>query len=231
MGIFDIFKKENKISKNNQSILHGIDCREWNDGYKNDEKSLIKFLKKQLNSKSPKEFINFIKKRDLYRKFIYNKANDTMHKISVTEPKGAVSLGLTKLGFCFFPSLALEKDMSIRGFRIVDTNITYGKEKGMKFEKGKTLIITSLDFKQEYLDFWKKKLSWENTVYYISFQFVDLDEDEYKFIKPFENKLKRNCTLDTWTEFAEVGYVGLFSTEKRKAYPINRFQTYLTFEE
>ena len=37
--------------------------------------------------------------------------------------------------------------------------------------------------------------------------------------------------LDTWNEFIDVGHAGLFATEKRKAYPINRFQTYLVFEE
>ena len=53
------------------------------------------------------------------------------------------------------------------------------------------------------------------------------------FLKPFESKLKQNSPklLDTWSEFIDVGYAGLFATEKRKAYPINRFQTYLVFEE
>ena len=174
-----------------------------------------------------------LKKRDLYRKFVYQEANETMNKISVSEPKGEDSWGLTKLGFCFFPSAGLEKDMDIHAFRIVDTDVTYERKKGMKFEKAKTLIILSLDIKEKYLDFWKKKLSWDKPVYCIGFQFVDLDKDEYKFLKPFESKLKQNSPklLDTWNEFIDVGHAGLFATEKRKAYPINRFQTYLVFEE
>jgi hypothetical protein len=231
MGLFDIFKssKERKTF----GTLHGMDLREWNDGYKSDEKSIIKFVKKKLDSMSSKEFLNFLKKRDLYRKFVYQEANETMNKISVTEPKGISSLGLTKLGFSFFPSAALEQDMDINSFRIVDTEVTYEKKRGMKFEKSKTLIILSLDRKQKYLDFWKKKLSWGKSVHYIGFQFVDLDEDEYKFLKPFENKLMQNSPklYDTWNEFIDVAHKGLFATEKRKAYPINRFQTYLVFEE
>ena len=230
MGLFDIFKGE---KKNFSTTLHGLNLREWDDGYKRDEKSLIKFIKKKLDSMTTKEFLNFLKKRDQYRKFVYQEANETMNKISVSEPKGEASWGLTKLGFCFFPSAGLEKDMNIHAFRIVDTDVTYERKKGMKFEKAKTLIILSLDIKEKYLDFWKKKLSWDKPVYYIGFQFVDLDKDEYKFLKPFESKLKQNSPklLDTWNEFIDVGHAGLFATEKRKAYPINRFQTYLVFEE
>ena len=38
MGLFDIFKssKERKTF----GTLHGMDLREWNDGYKSDEKSI-----------------------------------------------------------------------------------------------------------------------------------------------------------------------------------------------
>ena len=148
MGLFDIFKGEKKKIS---TTLHGLNLREGDDGYKRDEKSLIKFIKKKLDSMTTKEFLNFLKKRDQYRKFVYQEANETMNKISVTEPKGISSLGLTKLGFSFFPSAALEQDMDINSFRIVDTEVTYEKKRGMKFEKSKTLIILSLDRKQKYL--------------------------------------------------------------------------------
>ena len=64
MGLFDIFKssKERKTF----GTLHGMDLREWNDGYKSDEKSIIKFVKKKLDSMSSKEFLNFLKKRKIY---------------------------------------------------------------------------------------------------------------------------------------------------------------------
>jgi hypothetical protein len=122
--------------------------------------------------------------------------------------------------------------MNIAGFRVLDTEVTYDKKDGYKFEKSKTLIILSLDRKQKYLDFWKKKLSWDKAVHYIGFQFVDLDEDEYELLKPFEKKLstKSSKLHGDWSKFLEVHDV-LFTTPKRKKYPINRFQTYLAFEE
>ena len=120
---------------------------------------------------------------------------------------------------------------SIRSHSISNL-LNFNPEEKIKFEKSKTLIILSLDRKQEYLDFWKKKLSWDKAVHYIGFQFVDLDEDEYELLKPFEKKLsiKSSKLHGDWSKFLEVHDV-LFKTPKRKKYPINRFQTYLAFEE
>lgn len=231
MGIFDIFKSEKK----NHTLLgtcHGMDCREWNDGYKKDEKSLIKFVKKKLESMTKKEFIDFLKKRENYRKFVHNEVNNEINEILVTEPKGLSSYGLTKFGSVYYSSFAVERDIDISAFKIVDSDVKYERKKGMKFEKSKTLVILSQDRLTKYLKYWEKKLSWGKAVHYIGFQFVDLDKDEYKFLKPFEKKLKsKNITVDDMREFVNVGYAGLFGTEKRKAYPINRFQTYLVFEE
>ena len=56
MGLFDIFKEK----RTTFGTLHGMDVREWNDGYKKDEKSIIKFIKKKLESMTQKEFINFL---------------------------------------------------------------------------------------------------------------------------------------------------------------------------
>ena len=159
-------------------------------------------------------------------------ANDEMNKLKVTEPKGMSSLGLTKFDWVFYPRILLERDSDISGFKIVDSNVPYQKGGGIKFEKGKTLVILRQDRKQKDLDYWKKKLPWEKTVHSVGFQFVDLDDDEYTFLKPFENKFKnKNYSVDMMQDFINNGYGGLFETEKRKAYPINRFQTYLTFEE
>ena len=78
-----------------------MDIREWNDGYKNNEKAIIKFVKKKLDSMSSEEFLSFLKKRESYRKFVDHEANETMNKITVTEPKGVLH-GLTSLGFVFY---------------------------------------------------------------------------------------------------------------------------------
>ena len=229
MGIFDIFKsKKNEI----YNILHGLDLRDWTDGYKADNKGIIKFVNDKLKKLSNEEFIKFLKKRDNYRKFVDQDLSDTMKKISITEPKGLSALGLTKLGFVYYPKSCIEKDISIMGFRIVDTNVRYEKGEGMKFEKGKTLVRFRIHKENKDTEYWDKKINWNNRVMSAGFQFVDLDEDEYKFLKPFENKLKQNKPnlWQIWSDYLEADDA-LFSTNKRKAYPINRFQSYLVFEE
>ena len=233
MGIFDIFNSKKTSNVGSLGVYHGMDLREWNDGYKSDEKGILKFIKAKLKSMSDDEFIKFLKNRDFYRKFTHHEANDEMNKLKVTEPKGLSSLALTKFDWVFYPKILLERDIDIKGFRIVDSDVAYeGKKKGMKFKKGKTLVMLSQDRKQKYLKYWEKNLSWQKTVHMMGFQFVDLDDDEYKFLKPYENKFKnKNFNNEAWDEFITNGYGPLFSTEKRKAYPINRFQTYLVFEE
>ena len=233
MGIFDIFNSKKTNNTSSLGVYHGMDLREWNDGYKSNEKGILKFVKAKLRSLSDDEFIKFLKNRDLYRKFTHQEANDEMNKLKVTEPKGQSSLGLTKFDWVFYPKILLERDSNIIGFKITDSDVAYeGKKKGMKFKKGKTLVMLSQDRKQKYLKYWEKNLSWQKTVHAMGFQFVDLDDDEYKFLKPYENKFKnKNFNNEAWDEFITNGYGPLFSTEKRKAYPINRFQTYLVFEE
>ena len=39
MGVFDIFKTKQTTF----GTLHGMDKREWNDGYKQDTKAIVKF--------------------------------------------------------------------------------------------------------------------------------------------------------------------------------------------
>ena len=235
MGLFDIFKEK----PTTVGTLHGMDLREWNDGYKSDDKSIIKFVNNKLKSMSHEKFLNFLKKRELYRKFTDEEANEKMNKLSVTEPKGIYSLGLTKLSFVFYPighlntnlDQALKDDStSMTGFRIVDTDVTYEK-KEMKFKKSKTLIILSVHNNQKW---WAKKINYEKVMRSIGFQFVDLDKDEYELIKTFEKGFDSNSkSLATWVKFLDNdgAYGALFDTPKRKKYPINRFQSYLAFEE
>ena len=60
MGIFDIFNSKKTKNVSSLGVYHGMDLREWNDGYKSDEKGIIKFLKAQLKSMSDDEFIKFL---------------------------------------------------------------------------------------------------------------------------------------------------------------------------
>ena len=56
-----------------------------NDGYKSDEKGILKFIKAKLKTMSDDEFIKFLKNRDLYRKFTHHEANDEMNKLVIEE--------------------------------------------------------------------------------------------------------------------------------------------------
>jgi hypothetical protein len=180
---------------------------------------------------SPEKFLNFLKNRESYRKFVDQEANKTMNKISVTEPKGD-TLGMTKLGFIFYPRNLLKDktdDTQPTGFRIVDSDVSF-ENKEVKFEKSKTLIILTVHNNQEW---WTKRINYGKEIRSIGFQFVDLDEDEYEFIKSYEEKLIKNDSKlnDVWGDFITDKHNALFDTEKRKTYPINRFQSYVAFEE
>ena len=59
MGLFDIFKEK----PTTLGAFHGMDLREWNDGYKSDDKSIIKFVNSKLKSISHENFLNFLKKK------------------------------------------------------------------------------------------------------------------------------------------------------------------------
>ena len=68
----------------------------------------------------------------------------------------------------------------------------------------------------------------------VSFQYVDLDKSEYKFIKPLYSKITNTKKDDLYKHIMELykGYhFGLGETEKRKAYPINRYNTFYGFKE
>ncbi len=44
MGIFDIFNSKKTSNVGSLGVYHGMDLREWNDGYKSDEKGILKFV-------------------------------------------------------------------------------------------------------------------------------------------------------------------------------------------
>jgi len=229
MGIFDIFKsKERKTF----GTLHGMDLREWNDGYKSKDKEIIKFVQKKLNSMTYEKFLKFLSKRENYRKFVDEEINDTMNKATVSHPKGSLaSVGLPKFDYAYYPkNLLNHKDFDeTYGFRIVDCDLIYEDK---EFKKGnfKTLVKFNISNNQKW---WGKRISSEKEIRAMSFQFIDLDENEYELIKDFENKIKKKASnlVDVWSELNTLFYNGLLATKKRKAYPINRFQTYLAFEE
>ena len=75
-----------------------MDLREWNDGYKSDDKKIIKFINDKISSMSYEEFLNFLKNKENYRKFLDEVANDRFNKIYITDPKGDSSKFLPNIG-------------------------------------------------------------------------------------------------------------------------------------
>ena len=228
MGFFDIFKTEQPKTL---GTLHGMDLREWNDGYKSDDKKIIKFINDKISSMSYEEFLNFLKNKENYRKFLDEVANDRFNKIYITDPKGDSSKFLPNIGFVLYPRIFLnpkEKEIPI-GYKIADNNFMYDGEK-MVEGNFKTLIIISFD-KNE--DWWAERVNSKKKIRSVGFQFVDLDEEEYNLIKDSEKTIRKNDTnlLKAWGDIHINLHKGIFVTEKRKKYPINRFQTYLAFEE
>ena len=119
---------------------------------------------------------------------------------------------------------------TVRGFRVLNALETYNVQGTFS---GKTLAILHIN---NYTKDWKKKLKYSKKVRRLSFQYLNLDQLEYKLLKPYENKLnktnfKENEALDLWVEIHNKVFGELFNTEKRKKYPINMFQSYLAFHE
>ena len=85
----------------------------------------------------------------------------------------------------------------------------------------------------------------------IFMQLIDLDEEEYNFIKDYDDKIKQLTLviknnkplpqlsvkkakedLETrYTEMRDAIHDGMFQTEKRKKFPINRYDSYIGWSE
>ena len=79
----------------------------------------------------------------------------------------------------------------------------------------------------------EKKIDYDGRIRSFSYQFLNLDNEEYELLKPFEKKIMRqgDKLIDTYIEFSNAIFTGLLNTEKRKKYPIDQFRSFLGFEE
>ena len=159
-----------------------------------------------------KGLVKFIKKKikdgtlkkELDYKFVDTKVNETINQVKT--PQGI---------FYIARNLINHKDIDI--------------VKAFKITKDE-LIIFNVCNNQNY---WSKKIDYDGEIRTLTFQFIELDKDEYKLLKPFEKKImkKSEKLIDTYLDLREVIFNGLFATKKRKEYPINRFMTFVGFEE
>jgi len=151
-----------------------------------------------------------IKKKTLKKEYsttIKDKTiSDTINEVKVA------SAGSFFIPRNFINEKDYEKTM---GFRIID----------------KSLIILNIKNDQEW---WSTKIDYEEEIRSISMQMIDLDDEEYEFLKPLDFKLKKytNPNLyDYWYDMWKGIYTGLFKTEKRKKFPINRYLSFTCFGE
>lgn len=232
MGLFDIFKSEKK----EYGILHCFDLATTglSDGYSEKTKELIKLINTKLKNKDESQFIKWLAKNPGYRRFEDKEIDsDSISVIYLKKHKplhGEICKSMKQ--FLIPKNLIDHKDdkNTVRGFRVLDSIETYNEQGA---PSGKTLAILNI---QNYTSYWAKKLKYSKKVRRMSFQYLNLDQLEYKLLKPYENKLnktnfKGNEAVDFWIEVQNKVFTELFNTEKRKKYPINMYQAYLAFHE
>ena len=225
MGLFDIFKTEAKTLEN----LSCICINEWNDGYTATGPQVIGFIKEKIESMSYEKFISFLKKRDEYLRItdeeLNNEEKHPMNKITL---KGSTN------GFFPYPKHFLNlnsEDWDIVSYRIVDSKTRYIPEKiggdGMEYGDFKCLEILTIHDQMN-------KYPCDNPTRGAGIQFVDLDDDEFELLKPLDDKLKKYKDpklYNHWLAMWEGIYKGIFTTKKRKKFPINRYMSFTCFGE
>ena len=235
MGIFDIFKSKAE----DFGTLHCLNIREWNDGYKLNTKDLVNFVKKQTKNKSESEFINFVEKREQYRKFEDKNISDTLNKITCTKYNGEDDLLLPKINHFIYPKNFVDAHLKqVFAFKILKHNVGIEDEKA---KEGNFKILTILWIQNQTEPehtIAGKDVGYSKRIRDLSFQFIVLDKMEYEHLKPWE-KMYSNTKGDEYAEAWDKGDMnnaifgddGIFATKKRKKYPVNYFQAFLAFEE
>ena len=221
MGIFDIFKVKNNLD----GILDTLYCtnrNEWTDGYKN--KNPTELINKSKSLKDQK-FFEYLKKRPRYLEITNHlEISDGVSKI---ECSGDVK------GYFIYPTYYLDNanskdnDLIVQGMRLIKDKVSYDDKEGYKFQETNTLEIINIEIPDN------KKMFKPQNYYFVGFQYVDLDSDEYKLIKPLYSKIKnlkkdnlKECIIELYKGY----HFGLGETEKRKAYPINRYNSFFGFK-
>ena len=219
MGIFDVFKSKNPI-EDVLTTLHCINRNEWTDAGKSfSPKELIKKSK----SLDDDKFINYIKKSSRYLKL--------ENHFEINEGVSKISCSGNVKGHFVFPSFYLnvnkKSDILVQGMRIIKSKVSYNPDDGYKITDGFSLEILNIDLED-------KKTFKPRKCHSVTFQYVDLDKDEYKYIKPLYSKttnINKDGLFDNVIELFKGYHYGLGATEKRKAYPINRYNSFYGFKE
>ena len=210
MGIFDIFKGSSEVDVFGTYNLLST-AGKFDTGYKQDTKGLIKFVKKHLKDGTLKKELD-------YRVSDEN-ISETINKVKTSGH-----------GIFYIPAKLINSDEHDRlsGFKIMDVPLQNNHEKiNGKF---KDLVILNISKNHEY---WEKKIDYDGRIRSFSYQFINLDKDEYELLKPYEKKIMRkgDKLIDVYIDFYNAIHTGLLNTDKRKKYPIDQFRSFLGFEE
>lgn len=210
MGLFDIFKVNNEVDIFGEYNLLST-AGKFDTGYKQDTKGLIKFVKKHLK--------NGTLKKELDYKFSDENISETINKVKTSGH-----------GIFYIPAKLINNDEhdKIQGFKIMD--VPFKNNHDEINGKYKNLVVLNISKNHEY---WGKKIDYDGRIRSFAYQFINLDKQEYELLKPYEKKILRegDKLIDTYIEFYNTIYTGLFNTDKRKKYPIDQFRTFLGFEE
>ena len=217
------------MSLENFGILHGLCNTENSD----------EVVGEAFESATKGQLISHLKEQENYLKVSDKKVSDKMNLI---ELKGAY------IGYFVYPINSLKRDR-VQSYRIDEMEDRFIPESmgGKGWEKGNFDCLQIINIEKPL-----KELTLDNHIgRKIAMQLIDLDEEEYNFIKDYDDKIKQLTLviknnkplpqlsvkkakedLETrYTEMRDAIHDGMFQTEKRKKFPINRYDSYIGWSE
>ena len=217
------------MSLENFGILHGLCNTENSD----------EVVRKAFESAVKGKLISHLKEQENYLKVSDKKVSDKMNLI---ELKG------TYIGYFVYPINSLKRDR-VQSYRIDEMEDRFIPESmgGKGWEKGNFDCLQIINIEKPL-----KELTLGNHIgRKVFMQLIDLDEEEYNFIKDYDDKIKQLTLviknnkplpqlsvkkakedLETrYTEMRDAIHDGMFQTEKRKKFPINRYDSYISWSE
>ena len=217
------------MSLENFGILHGLCNTENSD----------EVVGEAFESATKGQLISHLKEQENYLKVSDKKVSDKMNLI---ELKG------TYIGYFVYPINSLKRDR-VQSYRIDEMEDRFIPESmgGKGWEKGNFDCLQIINIEKPL-----KELTLGNHIGRKFFmQLIDLDEEEYNFIKDYDDKIKQLTLviknnkplpqlsvkkakedLETrYTEMRDAIHDGMFQTEKRKKFPINRYDSYIGWSE
>ena len=196
-------------------------------------------IEKVYKSYTEGELISYLKKQENYLKVSDKKVSDKMNLI---ELKG------TYIGNFIYPINSLKRDR-VQSYRIDEMEDRFIPESmgGKGWEKGNFNCLQIFNIEKPL-----NELTLGNHIgRKVFMQLIDLDDEEYNFIKDYDDKIKQlilvvkknkplpNLSVKKATEELETSYTdmrdaihdGMFKTEKRKKFPINRYDSYVSWSD